>query len=356
MRKKIIRQILFLKNTYGEELLQDKKRLMAFVRDYFPFAKWEHQLLQLGLASDIYGQLKGCDIHTCMLKRNECICLLQKEQGCERRLAEEAVDLWMSLIKKEKNIDTAFSEDKPLVQKLGEASGKQQEKLMLSEKAEAILRRGDAFYSGEGIRQSYKEALKTYEEAASLGSVAAMKYLGNMYYIGQGVGQDYERALFWYKEAASQGSATAMNYLGNMYHEGKGTTAQQEKALQWYQRAVALGNYTAMFNIGYLQHEKHLQKEQQSFEWYEKKAQLGNKEAIYHLAYLYHTGDGVEQDYEKAMKWYRKLAEDGYTYAMIWIAYMYLNGQGVEKDYHEAMSWCAKAAQFLEPLENKRDC
>ncbi len=326
---------------------------MSFIKDYFPFAKGEHHLLTLGLASNIYGKLKGCDIHSCMLQRNKCIHLLQEEQGCERRLAEEAVDLWMSLIKKERNIDTAFSEDKALLEKVGEASGQLQETLRRSEKAEELLEQGNSFYNGEGRPQNYKEALRNYEAAAQLGSVKAMKYIGNMYYMGQGVLQDYGKALLWYEKAAGLGSATAMNYLGNMYHEGKGVEAQQEKALEWYQQAVALGNYTAMFNIAYLQHEQHLQKEQQSFSWYEQQATLGNQQAIYHLAYLYHTGDETEQDYEKALYWYKILAGQGHAFAMIWIAYMYLNGQGLEKDYNEAMNWCAKAAQLLDQGINK---
>jgi len=350
MRKKIIDKLIELKKTYGEEILLDKRRLLAFIKDYFPFAKREHQLLTNGMAIDLYQTMKDCDIHNCILVRNKCISLLHKEHLLDMRSAEEAVDLWISFIKKERGMDTAFSEDKLLFQKVDEASMHvlfAYQKTAEMGDVKAIMHIADSYYNGEGTIQNYEEAMKWYKKAAKRGNIVSMNYIGNIYYIGQGIPRNYEEALKWYKKAAALESAVAMNYMGNMYYEGKGVKTDIDEAMKWYQRAARLGNYTAMFNIGYMYYEEHMGEHKQSLTWYQEKAKEGDLEAMNHLAYMYHTGDGAEQDYEKALNGYTKIAALGQTSAMIWIAYMYLNGQGVKKDYDEAMKWCKKATDTL---------
>ncbi|MDF2597113.1 MAG: Sel1 domain protein repeat-containing protein [Clostridia bacterium] len=349
MRKKIVEKLLELKNTYGEELLNDQRRLLAFIKDYFPFAKREHQLLAKGIEMGLYNMMKDCDIHNCILIRNQCISSLQKNQLMDIRAAEDMVDLWMSFIKKERDMDTAFSEDKLLMQKASQDSHGlgSSKKTVTSKDVEEILQKADSYYNGEGTTQNYEQALGGYKLAAELGSVEAMNYIGNIYYIGQGTEQDYEEAMRWYQKSAKLESAVAMNYLGNMYYEGKGIAIDREEAMKWYQRAARLGNYTAMFNMGYMYYEEHIGEHQGSLEWYEKEMQEGSIKAMAHLAYMYHTGDGAVQDYAKALSLYHQMAALNQTSAMIWIAYMYLNGQGVKKDYDEAMKWCKKATDIL---------
>ncbi|WP_069998110.1 tetratricopeptide repeat protein [Cellulosilyticum sp. I15G10I2] len=351
MRKKIVDQLIALKNTYGETILFDNRRLIAFIKDYFPFARREHQLLAKGMAINLYSTIKGCDIHNCMLIRNQSISLLHKEHLMDIRAAEDAVDLWISFIKKEQGIDTAFSEDKLLVEKLDEASKHQLKAYQKTAELgdlEAIMHIAHTYYNGENTAQNHEEAVKWYKKAAALNHVDAMNYLGNMYYMGQGEARSYTEALKWYKKAAALESATAMNYIGNMYYEGKGVAIDLNEAMNWYQRAARLGNYTAMFNIGYMYYEGHRSEHEQTEAWYKEQAQNGSIEAMNHLAYMYHTGDGTGQDYDKALALYSEIANLGHTSAMIWIAYMYLNGQGVQKDYEEAMKWCKKAASTLE--------
>jgi len=43
-----------------------------------------------------------------------------------------------------------------------------------------------------------------------------------MYDNGQGVSQSYEQAVKWYRQAAQQGDAIAQLNLGNMYNSGRG--------------------------------------------------------------------------------------------------------------------------------------
>ena len=47
-------------------------------------------------------------------------------------------------------------------------------------------------------------------------------------------------------------------------------------------------------------------------------AEKGHPVAQFHLGFLYDTGQGVQQDYEKAIKWYRRSARQGYFEAVKW--------------------------------------
>ncbi len=47
-------------------------------------------------------------------------------------------------------------------------------------------------------------------------------------------------------------------------------------------------------------------------------AKKGHPVAQFHLGFLYDTGQGVQQDYDKAIKWYRRSARQGYFEAVKW--------------------------------------
>ena len=59
-------------------------------------------------------------------------------------------------------------------------------------------------------------------ECADQGHVCAQYNLGSMYYQGQGVKQSFSEAVKWYYKAADQGYAAAQFNLSVMYEEGKG--------------------------------------------------------------------------------------------------------------------------------------
>lgn len=350
MIKKIIKQLVVLKNTYGEELLEDKRRLMAFIKDYFPFAKREHQLIYKGLETGVYKTLQKDETSEDMLLRNQCISMLHQEHLMDRRAAEDTVDLWIDFWRKDKARSTKSKENSFLDTGLGIV---EREQLAAYEKTaehgdiEAILKVAHGYYNGEGAPQDYEEARKWYEKAAQLNHVEAMNYLGNMYYMGQGVIKSYEEARKWYEKSALLESATAMNYMGNMYCEGKGVSVDKKEAMKWYERAARLGHYTAMFNMGYIHYEERAALHEENGVQDEKAGPEDGIEALYQLAYRYHTGDGAQQNYEKAFQLYHELALQGESIAMIWTAYMYLNGQGVAKDKTKAIAWCKKASQSL---------
>ena len=63
---------------------------------------------------------------------------------------------------------------------------------------------------GEGVRKSFKEAVKWYREAAEQGEADAPLYLGFMYANAKGVPKDWAKAYSWWILAADQGEEMAV--------------------------------------------------------------------------------------------------------------------------------------------------
>ena len=93
--------------------------------------------------------------------------------------------------------------------------------------------------NGEGVPQSYPEALKWYLKAADQGDVFALNNLGLMYMRGQGVAPSDAMAVTLYRHAADRNFAPAQFNLATMYAQGRGTTADKAEAYKWLTLAMA---------------------------------------------------------------------------------------------------------------------
>ena len=69
--------------------------------------------------------------------------------------------------------------------------------------------------------------------------------LANCYYNGQGVPQSYADAVKWYLKAAEQGYAKAQCNLGDCFFKGYGVFRNLDEARRWYRLAADNGNQTA---------------------------------------------------------------------------------------------------------------
>jgi TPR repeat protein len=95
------------------------------------------------------------------------------------------------------------------------------------------------YYSGDGVRQSFPEAVKYYRLAADQGSALAQASLADMYRSGVGLPQDHIQALRLYREAAERGNAGAMHNIGWFYAEGIVVEVDFVQAYSWYHLAIA---------------------------------------------------------------------------------------------------------------------
>jgi uncharacterized protein len=104
---------------------------------------------------------------------------------------------------------------------------------------------GVMYYKGEGVHQSYPDAVFWYRHAAWQGDASAQLELGVMCYKGQGTLQNYAEALTWFRKAADQGSAQAQINLGAIYANGQGVPQDSIHAHMWLSLAAAQGEKNA---------------------------------------------------------------------------------------------------------------
>ena len=94
----------------------------------------------------------------------------------------------------------------------------------LAEKGDANAQNelGVRYYSGQGVKKNYNEALKWFTKAAAQEHPKAQYNLGVLCEKGEGVIENDKEAVKWFTKAAAQGFAKAQADLGAMYAIGKG--------------------------------------------------------------------------------------------------------------------------------------
>ena len=93
--------------------------------------------------------------------------------------------------------------------------------------------------NGEGVAQSYTEAMAWYRKAADQGDVYALNNLGLMYMRGQGVQASDRMAVSLYTQAADKNFAPAQFNLATMYAQGRGADMDKSEAFKWLTLAMA---------------------------------------------------------------------------------------------------------------------
>lgn len=257
------------------------------------------------------------------------------------------------------SIEIAPSEIKKIIMMAGEGHAAAQYEL------------GDMFFSGQGVNEDNKEAIKWYRKAAGQGHADAQYQLGEIYYYGQGVDEDYCEALDWYQQAAEQGHAKAQYALGKMYYSGQGVDEDYDEAAKWYRKAAKQGNAIAQNNLDLMYQEGKIissddfddvpHDDDKDVNRYLKAAEQGNADAQFNLGVMYQDGKGVQQDDAEAVKWFHKAAEKKHPYAQTWLGWMYENGKGVPQNDAEAIKLYSKAVEqghmdaqkFLDKLKAK---
>lgn len=96
----------------------------------------------------------------------------------------------------------------------------------------------------------FAAAKRGFEPLAEKGHILAEYILGLMYANGQGVPQSYPDAMKWHLKAAEQGEAKAQFSVGVMYFKGLRVAQNRAEAFKWYRRAADQGDPTAQFNLG----------------------------------------------------------------------------------------------------------
>lgn len=217
------------------------------------------------------------------------------------------------------------------------------------------------FADMEAARQAlnngdHARAAAEFKSMADQGDARAQSHLGYLYYAGEGVPQSYEQAVHWYRKAAVQGNRDAQYNLAVAYAFGEGIKQDYREAAIWYRRAAEQGHAVAQYSLGlsYAYGEGMEQDEKAAAQWFLQSAEQGYENAQVMVASLYHIGDGLPKDYGKAIAWYRKAAERNNAVAQYNLGTLYRAGKGVDKNTEEAVKWYRRAAdQGYEPAQTE---
>ncbi len=200
---------------------------------------------------------------------------------------------------------------------------------------------------GRGVEQDHKEAVRWLTKAALQGHAAAQVSLGVAYKNGNGVEQDYSKAIEWFAKAANQGDTDAQCDLALAYASGNGVSQDDKKAAQWWGKAAAKGDALAQACLGRCYSEgRGVELDyDQAFKWDLRSAQQMCPAGQYNLGLCYSEGRGVKLDNEQAFKWFSMSAQQGCDAAQCSLGVSYMLGQGVTRDVNKAREWLAKSAQ-----------
>jgi len=105
-----------------------------------------------------------------------------------------------------------------------------------------MLHRQDAGDLGLAGDDAEAATAAFYRLAAAQGLDQAQFSLGWIHYLGEGVAESYAEALRWFKLAAAQGNPTALYWVAFYYHYGFGVAADDAEAIRWYRRAHSAGD------------------------------------------------------------------------------------------------------------------
>lgn len=204
-------------------------------------------------------------------------------------------------------------------------------RLDLQDKINNQMQKGNAYYHGFGVTQSYLKALYHYLKAAEMGSAVGQYVVGHMYYTGIEVQINLHNAEKWLNLSAEQGYPLAQNELGVLLSYALNYPVDYNRAFSLFSKAAAQGNWDAMLN----------------------------------LALEYYTGRTTPWDYFKCIKWLEEaiklnasipdfyIEHFGKVYCAIASAYQNGTDQ-IEKNPEKAIEYYEKAITFKNAEASER--
>jgi uncharacterized protein len=196
--------------------------------------------------------------------------------------------------------------------------------------AEALVRLGDLYFTGELLRQDLSTAVLYYRRAADEGSPTGKVRLGEMLARGQGVAQDIDLGRAMVREVAEAGNARAFVALGDLYSRGDGGPIDAEAAIGAYEAAASLGDSEALIRLGDVHYEGSVGRVdlRSAFGSFRRAAEANNPIGKRRVGEMLARGQGVEQDVERGRAIVSDVAERGNAHAFLALGDLYIRGDG----------------------------
>jgi len=164
------------------------------------------------------------------------------------------------------------------------------------------------YYSGKGVKQSYKKAIELDTLACIYKYAMGCKNVALSYLKGTHVKKDTKKAMDFFKAAGSLGEGSGFFNAANMYQYGRGVKKDLKSAEEMYIRGCLKMDMPSCVKLGYF-YEKGItgKTDGKKAAWFYKAA-CDHKEqkGCSNMAFLYYEGKVVEQDPLKAKIYFEK--------------------------------------------------
>lgn len=188
---------------------------------------------------------------------------------------------------------------------------------------------GLRYLRGEGVPQSYADALKWLEIGSKNGDPGSKGALGSMYLAGIGVKRDKQKAKELFK--ASEHDSTSNFYLGGLYLEEKDISSAYMK----YNAAAKTGDLKSVFHLGMLLYRETGDKKAQAAVYLQH---FSERVHDFHCPLRWANVQYRQGDYGSALLGFMVAAEEGYREAQLNAAYM-LDDRRSVIDINNFFSW-----------------
>ncbi len=209
---------------------------------------------------------------------------------------------------------------------------------------------GTLYEHGYGvINPDHKKAMHLYLLSANSGNVRAQYNLGDSFHRGLIVNQDLKKACGFYSLASKQGDVEATYKLGTMYEKGEYLRQDYSKAVQLYELILGSVEHPWVANrLGNLYRtgngcEQNLEK---AFNLFQSSADANIGLGLHSLGFMYNNGEFVEQDYSKAFELYTQAYNLGEPYVLCDLAALVEEGNGCEQNLDTAYELYKQAAEI----------
>ncbi len=190
-------------------------------------------------------------------------------------------------------------------------------------------------------QQNWDKALIDCTKASEEDSAAAATILGRIYEKGLHGKADLKQARYWYEQATEGGSKNAAYRLAVLWlTPDKGLGFEPQKAAYYLEKAYENGHVKAGLALAALLRKgQHIpQNNAAAFRIYENLS-TQSREANYQSGKMLMSGQGVEQNEQKAFQYYHIAASAGHRDAQRDLGLSYFEGLGVEKSLINAYKW-----------------
>src|ERR1019366_6945753 len=183
----------------------------------------------------------------------------------------------------------------------------------------------------------FADAVSLFRQAAAVGDAHVPLRVAQLYERGQGIPQSFVDAVLWYRIAAERGSVAAQARLGEILLTGlePPDTAAASAIAKIDAPDANASLIKRLFPLGLAVRQNPVE----AAEWNTAAAQGNDAGAQGRAGYQYATGFGMTADLKSAEHWFAAAAAQGNVAGMLGLGMLHAGSYGGARDETKAVEW-----------------